>query len=298
MMPDRDSIAEVKPTRDPRGQLSAKAHVKPPGASALVCGLLVALVSSRAVADGKTTFLGEQLRKNADFRVRVDAALKLGTTDDADAVKPLCACLDDDAEVEAVRISCAAALGKLKKPGGDACLKDHASDKSSKVREQVATSLKALGGGTSSAGGGPVCPSPPGAGKPKYYVGVAISNKTSRPDADIKGMVEQAMVCKLQSMGRFKLTQETDPKKMAAAASTDKLDGYYLSVVVEPFQYGGGNLKVSMKLTMMTHTRDLKGEIGKSLSLPGVSGPSKSDEDDLVKMAADKLTNEFAGLKP
>ena len=48
----------------------------------------------------------------------------------------------------------------------------------------------------------------------------------------------------------------------------------------------------------MTHTRDLKGEIGKSLSIPGVSSPSKSDEDDLIKMAAEKLTNDFAGLKP
>jgi hypothetical protein len=89
-----------------------------------------------------------------------------------------------------------------------------------------------------------------------------------------------------------------DPKKMTAAVSKEKLDGYFLTVSVDPFKYDGGNLKVSMKLTIMTHTRDLKGEIGKSLQMPGVSSPSKPDEDDLIKMAAEKLVNDFAGLKP
>jgi hypothetical protein len=297
MLRDRDSIRKPMATRETliaTWRFGRRVRTLVSGAF----GLGAVLAASQVQADGKTAFLAEQLRKNADFRVRVDAALKLGTSDDADAVKPLCACLDED-EVEAVRISCAAALGKLKKPGGDACLKEHASDKSSKVREQVATSLKALGGGAATGGGGgPSCPNPPASGKAKYYVGVAVNNKTSRPDADIKPMVEQAVACKLQSLGRFKLAQDTDPKKMAAAASKDKLDGYFLNVIIEPFQYGGGNLKVSMKLTMMTHTRDLKGEIGKSLSMPGVSSPSKPDEDDLVKMAAEKITNDFAGLKP
>jgi hypothetical protein len=262
------------------------------------------LLSSHGGAQGsKTTFLADQLRKNTDFRVRVDAALKLGTSDDPGAVKPLCGCLGAQSEVEAVRVACAAALGKLKKPGGDECLKSNAKDSSSKVREQVATSLKALGGsatGASGASGAVKCPTPPASGKAKYYVGVGISNKTSRPDSDIKQLVEQQVICKLQSLGRFKVAPdgETDPKKMTVAVSKEKLDGYFLTVSVDPFKYDGGNLKVSMKLTIMSHTRDLKGEIGKSLQRPGVGSPSKSDEDDLVKMAAEKLVNDFAGLKP
>lgn len=299
MLRDRDSIDQVMATRETLTTNARRRRV--PAALRTFCagvlGVASVLAATQVQADGKTTFLAEQLRKNADFRVRVDAALKLGTSDDAEAVKPLCACLDDGSEAEAVRVACAAALGKLKKPGGDGCLKEHSSDKSSKVREQVSTSLKALGGSAAGASTGPTCPNPPAAGKAKYYVGVAIKNLTTRPDADIRPMVEQAVVCKLQSHGRFKLAPDTDPKKMAAAASKDKLDGYFLNVIVEPFQYSGGALKVSMKLMLLTHTRDLKGELGKTLSMPGVSSPSKPDEDDLVKMAAEKLTDEFAKLK-
>ncbi len=316
MVPNhRDSIDRVTTTRVPRdaragwgagtfrGEASGRARrfgVLLVSAAALLGSVLMA--STPARAQGKTAFLAEQLRKNPDFRVRIDAALKLGTSDDAGAVKPLCTALGDQSEVEAVRVAAAAALGKLKKPGGDECLKSNAQDSSAKVREQVKTSLKALGGSAPPPEGGAIkcANAPPTGGKPKYYVGVVVANKSTRPDGEIKSLVEKEVVCKLQSMGRFELAPdgETDPKKMTAAVSKKKLDGYYLSVSVEPIKYDGGSLKVSMKLTIMSHTRDLKGEIGKSLTMPGVGSPSKPDEDELIKAAAEKLANEFAGLKP
>lgn len=301
MFRDRDSIDQVMATRETLTKSPPQRRGAGPFRTLLAAALAVASVfASTAVrAEGKSAFLAEQLRKNTDFRVRVDAALKLGTSDDPEAVKPLCACLDDGSEVETVRVTCAAALGKLKKPGGDTCLKEHSSDKSSKVREQVTTSLKALGGTVAApvSSTGPACLNSAATGKPKYYVGVLVKNKTGRPDSDIKAMVEQAILCKLQSLGRFKLTVDTDPAKMAKVASSDKLDGYYLLVQVEPFVYQGGNLTVGMKITMMTHTRDLKGELGKTLTV-GASSPSKMDEDDLIKLAATKLTDDFAKLKP
>jgi hypothetical protein len=262
---------------------------------------VAAVAASRDVsAEGKTAFLAEQLRKNTDFRVRIDAALKLGTSDDLAAVKPLCGCLGDKSEVEAVRVACAAALGKLKRPGSDECLKTHASTASPKLREQIAASLKSLGGAAPATSGELKCPGTPATGAAKYYVGIVVANKSARPDAEVKPLVERELACKLLAMARFKLAPEgeTDPKKMAAAVSKEKLDGYFLNVSVEPIKYDGGALKVSLKVTIMTHTRDLKGELGKSLTMPGVSGPSKSDEDDLLKMAAEKVANEFAGLKP
>lgn len=304
----RDSIDDVRTTRDASHDTSAstRGERKPFARRGI---MLVAALGGAAIlcaaphlhAEGKTAFLAEQLRKNTDFRVRVDAALKLGTSDDQAAVKPLCVCLDDQSEVEAVRVACAAALGKLKKEGTKQCLDKNAKDSSSKVREQVGTSLKALGGSAPSGGGAIQCPNPPASGgKPKYLVGVTVSNKSSRPDGEIKPLVEKEVVCKLQSMPRFKTVGDgdNDPKKMAATVSKEKLDGYYLAVSVEPIKYDSGNLKVSMKLTIMSHTRDIKGELGKSLTMPGVSSPSKSDEDDLIKTAAEKLVNDFAGLKP
>lgn len=296
MLRTRDSIDRVTTTRE-----GSSAPRRLFLATLASVGLLIASPVSHAQSS-KTSFLAEQLRKNPDFRVRVDAALKLGTSDDPNGVKPLCTCLGDQSETEAVRIACAAALGKLKHPGGDVCLKANASDSSPKVKEQVGTSLKALGG--SSPGGGSSgaikCKETPGSGKAKYYVGVGISNKTTRPDTDIKPLVETQVICKLQAMGRFKMApiEETDPKKMGAVVSKEKLDGYFLTVSVEPIKYEGGNVKVSMKLTMMTHTRDLKGELGKSLATTVDKSPSKVDEDDLIKMAAEKLVNDFAGLKP
>lgn len=300
MLRDRDSIDEVMATRETRTTSRGRT-----GRTLIAVALGIGSVfgSTLVHAEGKTAFLTDQLRKNTDYRVRLDAALKLGTSDDATAVKPLCQCLDDGSEVEAVRVACAAALGKLKKPGGDTCLKDHSSDKSSKVREQVQTSIKALGGSVAPAAASGsatwTCPPAPKDSKAKYFIGVAIENKTTRPDSDIKPLVEQGLSCKLTSFGRFKLAPDTDPKKMTAsiAAQKEKLDGYYLAVRVEPIKYSGGNLNVSMKLTIMTHTRDLKGEVTKTLTQPGVSSPSKSDEDDLLKMAAEKLASQFADLK-
>ena len=173
------------------------------------------------------------------------------------------------------------------------------------MKEQVATSLKALGGGSGSGSSGSSgignCPiAPAGTDKPKYYIGVAVSNKSSRPDTEIKPLVEKEVKCKFVSMSRFRVAppEDIDPKKMQATVTKDKLDGYFLSVSVEPIKYDGGNLKVNIKMTIMTATRDLKGELGRSAGMEGVTSPSKSDEDLLIKNAAGKLVTDFAGLKP
>ena len=277
------------------------AHFLAPAALVLVISAATLSVTSDAGAEDKTTFLAGQLKNNTDFRVRTSAALSLGTSDDPSAVQPLCGCLADKTETESVRVACAAALGKLKKPGSDVCLKSVGDDKSKKVTEQAATSLKALGGGSSGGGttGTDACPDAPAKGKPKYYVGVDVNNKTSRPDSEIKGLVAKEVRCKLLGNGgRFKIADDFDPKKMGVVVAKEKLDGYYVSMQVDPIKYDGGQLKISMKLTIMTHNRDFKAEIGKTLAIPGITSPSKSDEDDLLKMAAQKLADSFADLKP
>jgi hypothetical protein len=263
---------------------------------AIASALVAISVVPDVAAEGKTAFLAEQLRKSSDYRTRTTAALSLGTSDDVAAVKPLCACLDDDKEVESVRIACAAGLGKLKKTGSDTCLKDHANDKNAKVKEQVAASLKALGGGSAQL----QCPNPPAKGTAKYYVGIDIGNKTSRPDADVKPIVEKEVRCKLQSMARFKVAPagSNSPKDMGDVVAKEKLDGYFLTVTVDPIKYDSGQVKVSMRMTMQTHTRDIKGEFSRNAAIPGVTSPSKADEDDLVKLLSEKLANDFAGAKP
>jgi hypothetical protein len=269
------------------------------GVLTLVTSLVAATVATDVDAEDKVTFFAGQLKNNSDFRIRTDAALSLGTSNDPKAVQPLCGCLADKTETESVRVACAAALGKLKKPGGDVCLKSASTDKSKKVSEQAATSLKALGG---SAGGATsasdACPDPPAKGKPKYYVGVDVNNKTSRPDGDIKALIAKEVRCKLLGNGgRFKIADDFDPKKMSSVVTKEKLDGYYIVMQVEPITYAGGQVKIAMKLTIMTHNRSFQAEIGKTLAT-AASKPSKDDEDDLLIMAAQKLADSFAELKP
>ncbi|MEO7095852.1 MAG: HEAT repeat domain-containing protein, partial [Polyangiales bacterium] len=249
--------------------------------AALTFGATTAAVTFApdAGAEDKTAFLAGQLKNNSDFRIRTSAALSLGTSEDPKAVQPLCGCLGDKTETESVRVACAAALGKMKKAGAEAsvCLKGVSADKSKKVSEQAGTSLKSLG--SSASGSGPIvtdaCPSAPAKGKPKYYVGVDVNNKTSRPDSEIKALIAKEVRCKLLGNGgRFKLADDIDPKKMGSIVSKEKLDGYFITMQVDPIKYDGGQVKISMKLSIMTHNRDFKGEIGKTLATTA-SKPSK-----------------------
>src|SRR5579864_4991122 len=90
-------------------------------ASLAACVFLVLLVAlsstSSARADNRTQFLAERLKyppvagQPDDFRVRTNAALALGATNDDDAVGPLCGGLDDPSDV--VRQAAAVALKRL-----------------------------------------------------------------------------------------------------------------------------------------------------------------------------------------
>lgn len=246
----------------------------------------------------KTKFLAEQVRKFPDHRVRMDAALKLGTSDDVEAVKPLCACLSDTTEVELVRVACAAALGKLNKAGCSDCLTKNANDSSAKVRAQVASALKGTGGAIAAPPSAPpiACKEAPGAGPPKYYVGVTVNNKTKRPDADVAALTRQAFGCKLRSYGRFKVAQETDVKTISAVVAKEKLQGYVVTIVVDPIKVDGKMVRVAMKLLVVTSTGDLKGEIGKQLAV--AAAPTASIEDELMRTGASGLADDFAASKP
>lgn len=261
--------------------------------------LIVAATTATVTAYGqssKTKFLADAVRKDKDHRVRIDAALKLGTSDDADAVAPLCACLSDGSEVELVRVACAAALGKLNKPGRDECLSKNANDSSAKVKAQVAAAQKGAGTVSTATAVAPIiCKGTPGAGAAKYYVGVTVTNKTKRTDAEIVPLLRQEFGCKLRSYGRFKLAQETDAKAIGSVVAKEKLQGYVLTLVVEPSKLEPKMVRVAMKLIVMTHTGDLKGELGKQLAIAGA--PTAALEDELLRTGAASLADDFASGK-
>lgn len=76
-----------------------------------------------------------------DAAARIDAAWKLGTSNDPAALHPLCECLSDDVEEEAIRIACASALGRLRRAGTVACLTRHLDHWSPALRTHVRETL-------------------------------------------------------------------------------------------------------------------------------------------------------------
>src|ERR1700723_1695701 len=101
------------------------------------------LVTRPARADSRVTFLAERLKyppsagKPDDFRVRTNAALALGATDNDDAVPVLCSGLDDPSEL--VRQGVAVALKRLARASAHDCLQRRANVETSAA---VSTQLK------------------------------------------------------------------------------------------------------------------------------------------------------------
>src|SRR5689334_1671972 len=85
-----------------------------------IAAFLVLSLAPMAAGDGRTDFLVQRLRAE-DFRVRTNAALALGATNDESVVTPLCDALADSSDV--VRQAVAAALKRLAKPAALPCLR-------------------------------------------------------------------------------------------------------------------------------------------------------------------------------
>ena len=98
--------------------------------------VLLAALPSLAWADGTSVeFLAEKL-KSDDARVRANAALALGASNDDRAVESLCSALSDESEL--VRNSSVAALKKLGRPSATECLTARKSlESSAAVKTQI-----------------------------------------------------------------------------------------------------------------------------------------------------------------
>src|SRR5688572_3735975 len=85
-----------------------------------------------AQVDPRIASLSKQLGTGQEPKVRSQAALGLGSSDDPEALKPLCAALKDPSEQ--VRAASAQALGKLKELAGLECLKARKSETDSATK--------------------------------------------------------------------------------------------------------------------------------------------------------------------
>ncbi|MBV9946052.1 MAG: HEAT repeat domain-containing protein, partial [Myxococcales bacterium] len=141
----------------------------------LVCATcLWVLVAAVARADSRVQFLAERLRfppasgQPDDFRVRTNAALALGATNDDAAVIPLCGALSDPSEV--VRQAAGVALKRLARPSSVDCLRSRVAVESvASVKAQLEKALEAI----DAPGGASPAPAPgtaPYVADARYYV--------------------------------------------------------------------------------------------------------------------------------
>jgi hypothetical protein len=252
-----------------------------------VLAFLALVVLARA--EGKVEFLGHQLESASDFRVRTQAALALGASDDPSAVAPLCRALDDGND--SVRSAAAAALAKLKKPAGLPCLKNHGDDANPSVRSVIERSTKVLEGSA-----WPARPPPPGPSDTFYVAIGPVTDRTGRGDQSVGALVGAAMQDKLLSMRGYAVAPQGEPSAAAARIIRQKgLKGILLQVRVEPPRSNGNDLSVQVRMTMWTYPgKALQAEFSPKLIMSGASAGDEDAENGLIKMAIDKAIESFA----
>lgn len=248
---------------------------------------------SSADAD-RVRFLAEKLRSD-DFRVRTNAALALGASNDDAAVDPLCGALTDSSEV--VRQAAAVAMKRLARSQALGCLKAREGRESSDAVKVAITraieSLSAGGAGDPSGGDDKIKNNP----NAKYYIALStVANSTGRSQPEVEAVVLKAIRHKLDGAGTIQLA----PAKETAEVARDvmkkrKLAGFYLAIAVDKFDYSNGNLRVKVKIGVFTYPgKSLVGNVDKTLTKEGVSSGDKSSEDQMLDLAAGLASEQFA----
>lgn len=271
----------------------------------VVSALLVLLVASSAPvarADGRVHFLAERLKyppdagQVDDFRVRTNAALALGASNDDAAVTPLCAGLDDPSDV--VRQAVAVAIKRLARPSAVDCLKRRVGIESKPpVKLEIQHAIEALDTSGGAGHGGGAGSAPAVVDGARFYVALSsITNNTSRPNPEVERVVKDAISAKLGQLGEYQLAPPGEANSAAKAViAKRKLRGYYLGIGVEKFDYSDGNLRVRVKIAVFSYPgRDLRGEVPAGATLPGARPGDKGAEDQLLSVVSAQAAELFA----
>jgi hypothetical protein len=271
----------------------------------VLAALLVQLFTpATALAQSRTDFLADKLKypppagQPDDFRVRTNAALALGATNDDAAVPPLCGGLGDPSDV--VRQAVAVALKRLARPSSSDCLKKRQGvEPSASVKLQIQRAIEAVDAAASGGGGGGGggTTAPPTVAGAKFYVSISpITNNTSRAQGEVESAVHDAIAGKLAALGEYQLAPSPESNADAKAAiAKRKLKGYYLAVSVDKFDYSDGNLRVRVKIAVSSYPgKDLRGEVPAAATLPGARPGDKAAEDQLMSVVAARAAELFA----
>lgn len=249
---------------------------------------------SSSIAAAQTSDLDRliyNLASSEDFRVRTQAALALGASKSERATSPLCSALADLNTT--VRAASAAALGRLGLAGGRACLEKRlATESSDVVKATIQKALEVLKGG---GGAEPIF-----ASDTKFYISIGkTTDKTGRGTGEIDGIVRGAMTSKVGQTSGFLAApgSETPAEAKKRLAAHGGVKAFFLSPSVGPPDYSNGNLKVKIEVAMLSYPeKNLIGSYSVNLTEPGVSPGSTENENELVRMAAERAIDKFATI--
>jgi len=247
------------------------------------------LFAHASVADPRTTVLAEQL-KSDDYRVRTQAALALGASGDDAAVKPLCDALADSNV--SVKTAAAAGLGKLVKPAGLKCLE--AAIAKETVPAVKTTMQKSIDGLKTTATTAAAAPPPPGKDA-KFYIAIDITNKTSRPAAEVEAIVRAAMQAKLLGKAGYSVAPKGETVAQGGTiVKGKKLKGFILMATVEAPVYAGGSLAVKLSIAMATYPdKSIQASFSPKLTQSNTPSTDIKSEDALFKLCAESAIESF-----
>ena len=224
-----------------------------------------------------------------DFRVRVQAALSLGTSGEKEAVTALCKGLGD--ENRTVRIAAASALGRLAL-GGKGCLQRRLEvEPEASVKTSIERALAQLEGG--GAGGA----EPAIDAKTKFYVAI---DKLAGPER-LNGPVRAAFVrgAKGQSAVAFAPVGEKQADAERVLAKFAGARGFAMSVKASKPSYADGTLEMKLSVALMSYPdRNILLSFSQKAAMGGVTEPNPKAEEELLVSAAEAAMQKFLGLAP
>ena len=260
------------------------------------CAVVLVVVTSWAIpghADPRVDKIARQLSDGSSFQVRVQAALALGTFGSEAAVSPLCGALDDEAA--SVRAAAAAALGRLKRNSGRACLRRRlAKEKNASVKTQMQRAMARIERAAELRAAAEAHRAP--TRKSRFYVAVAPTKCKARRRKDDVELLVQATIRRLLMKERgVGLAPAGESKsRFDKVAQRNRVTGYLLRPTVESISYDGSHVSVSVRLTLFTYPgMALKAEYSPTLSMSGTRGRDREAENKLLRMAAEKATQKF-----
>ncbi len=232
------------------------------------------------------------LTNSEDFRVRTQAALALGASKSERAVTPLCSALADSNTT--VRAASAAALGRLSLKGSQECLQKRlAVETSDVVKATIQKAIEVIKSGASGA-------EPLFVSDTKFYIAVGkTTDKTGRGTAEVDGIVRAAMTARVGQTAGFLAAppNETPADAKRRLAKHAGVKGFFLSPSVLPPDYSNGNLKIKIEVAMLSYPeKNLIGSYSVNLTEPGVSPGSTENENELIRMAAERAFDKFAPI--